>query len=299
MNYSRNYYHQQPVRRTPEPNKPRWRPPYYKVLGVFVCLFIIFNVGKGVFAADTNDSKKTTTTEPAKRSVDTSQLASSIDAITKKYPYNTSVSVVDLNSGKTIQTGDTYPFIAASTTKLLTALVYLHDVEEGSVSLDSTIIAGKPARKQLELMINQSDNAAWKAINNELTKESLSAYAQKHGVTSYDAESNKVTANDMAQLIAKLYKRELINDQHSKLLLSWMRNTSEERFIPAAVPQGLETYHKAGYLADRVHDVAIVDNGSAPFVIVIYSKTYSGAYDYTRGQQLYKQITQQVVTTFK
>lgn len=302
QSYQRHYSYQNRGGRLPSPKQPRPRRLLLKILLIFVIIFGLFWIAKSIFSnnQDTNTSEASAEVvkKPEKREVDTSNLAGSLSSITKQYPYNTSVAVVDLNSGTLVQTGDTYPFIAASTTKILTALVFLSEVEAGKESMNAKI-GDKTAKAQLEAMVNESDNPAWKLLNQELTENSLLEYAKKHDMTSYDASDNKVTSIDMAKLVAKLYNRELINEEHTKLLLSWMQNTSEERFIPAAVPKELTVYHKAGYLPDRVHDVAIIDNGSAPFVLVIYSKAYADNYDYIRGQKLYRQITEAVIDTFK
>lgn len=234
---------------------------------------------------------------PPKKIVDLSALPTSIQQITSQYPYNTSVAVVDLNSGNKIQTGDDAPYVAASTTKLVTAALYLHKVEEGSASLTKNL-SGKTAQTHLQLMINRSDNNSWHTLNQYLGADELEAYARAHGLESYNATTNTVTSSDIAQLLAELYKRELINDANTKLLLSWMQNTSEERFIPPGVPTGMQAYHKSGYLTDRVHDVAVIDNGSTPFVIAIFSKSYTNSYDYTVGQKLYKELTSTVIQTY-
>lgn len=235
-----------------------------------------------------------------KKTVNTAALQASIAATLKKYKtYDTSVSVVELNSGTVIQAGDSYPFVAASTTKLLTATLFLNNVEAGQDNLKNSI-NGTPAEQLLMQMINKSDNDAWATMNDSLTKASLTIYAQKQGLTSYDAEKNVLTTNDMAKLMVKLYNGELLNKEHTELLYSWMQNTSEERYIPSVVPDGIKIYHKAGYLSDRIHDVAIIDNGSSPFVIVIYSKSFNNApYDAATGQALFGEVTKQALTTFK
>lgn len=188
--------------------------------------------------------------------------------------------------------------MAASTTKLLTALVYLGNVESGQASLNDQI-GGLPAQQQLYAMVNRSDNDVWLLFNDRLDRNNLASFGQKHGLNSYDVTKNTINSNDMAILMTKLYHGELLNKEHTKLLLSWMQNTTEERFIPSAVPKTNSLYHKSGYLEDRVHDVAIIDNGSSPFAIVIYSKSFGNAkYDYGLGQKLFSDVTGQVVTIF-
>ena len=308
--FTRNYSHQH-YRRLTVPRRKKKTFLYIKLTAAGICLVIIILVSKNAFTNSHNEPEPAAgqalaakhepaneAQEPPKRQVDTSKLKADLDQIINQYPYNISVSVIDLNSDTLVQAGDEKPFIAASTTKLITALLYLDNVEAGQDNLD-TLISGKPAREQLELAIKQSDNNAWHRLDSHLGKANLTAYTQKHKLTSYDYSSNTITSNDMALLTAKLYKRELLNEEHTKLLLSWMQNTSEERFIPAAVPAGVPVYHKAGYLAERVHDVAVIDNGSAPFAIVIYSKSYTASYDYLLGQEMFRQVTEHVMATFK
>lgn len=305
--HSRNYSYQR-GRRLPVTHRKSRRSIYITVAGLGICLITISLISKNAFfnngdgetsiASASEEETMKKPSEPPKRQIDTSNLQTTLDQIIKKYPYDTSVSVVDMNSGKLIQTGDTYPFIAASTTKILTALFYMDKVEAGQASLQ-TKIGGKTAQEQLKLAVTDSDNEAWAQLNSYLGKSDLMDYAKRQNILSYDSTKNTITSNDMAQLMANLYSRKLINEAHTTLLLSWMQNTSEERFIPSAVPEGMKLYHKAGYLPDRVHDVAVIDNGSAPFVIVIYSKSYTPSYDYIVGQKLFRQVTDHTIATFK
>jgi beta-lactamase class A len=303
------YYSYQQNGRLPVPAKKTRKNSPTKILLVTGFIAVSGIVLNGLFSSGDNQGhaavkgvqdqkvEAVTPKEPPKKTVDTTGLDASIAQITKKYPYNTSVAIVELNTGKMVQTGDSYPFVAASTTKLLTAMVYLHDVEQGKARMD-TKIAGVPASQHLQLMINKSDNPSWNHLNKYLGKVKIESYAATHGLVSYDADRNVVTSSDMAQLLAKFYGKQLLNEANTSMVLSWMQNTQEERFIPAAVPAGIKVFHKAGYLADRVHDVAIIDNGQTPFVIVIYSKDYGPTYNYATGQKLYKEITTLVVNTF-
>lgn len=305
--YSRNYTYRRGSR-LPVTRKRNRRSFYLIFACIIACLVSTALISKNVFFSNNNsgedmvlaseDNPVTDEPEIPKRQIDTSNLEGALDQIINAYPYDTSVSVVDLNSGTLIQTGDTYPFIAASTTKILSALLYLDKVESGQANLE-TKIGSRTSQEQLKLAVTDSDNGAWAELNNYLGRNDLMDYAKKHNINSYDSTKNTITSNDMAQLLADFYNRKLINEDHTELLLSWMQNTSEERFIPSAVPAEMKIYHKAGYLADRVHDVAIIDNGSAPFVIVIYSKSYTPAYDYGLGQKLFKQVTEQTINTFK
>lgn len=287
--------------------RPRRNRRGKKALLFIMIIAMSFFVIKGVLALSDNEPKNSTAPltkkveepkEPPKKLIDTAALQSSLNQTIGQYPFDTSVAVVELNSGKTILAGDSSPYVAASTTKVLSAVMYLNSVEEGEVSL-SQPIGGKPAREQLRLMINRSDNPAWHQINQYLRESKLEAFAKQNGLVNYDAIKNTITAQDMAALLAKLHAREILNEEHTKLLYTWMQNTSEERFITANIPANIKSYHKTGYLTDRVHDAAIVENGEAPFVLVVFSKSLSNnPYNYAKGQELFKEITSKTMAAF-
>lgn len=200
------------------------------------------------------------------------------------------VSVVTLNDSAKHTYGVTNGFLAASTAKLISACVFLHQVEQGSRSLDDTI-NGKTADVQIKQMIELSDNTAWVNINTELTHPTMKQWADGIGLVGYDVEKNILTADDIALLLSKLYKGELLNKQHTQLLLSYMQDANETQYIVSGVPTGVKVYHKAGWLDDRINDAAIIDDGKMPYVLVIYSKANSGTYDTSVGQEMFKQIT--------
>lgn len=293
--------------RAPQPSKPPRKPPAFRLrIPKFIvlagCLVGLAILSQTVFASSkppsqTNQAAQKQIDQP-KATVDTSKLQAQLDGIIQQYPYDTGISIVELNSGKLIQSGDNHAFLAASTTKILTALAFLQGVEKGHYQLNQTI-AGKSAQQQLQSMINQSDNPAWKTMNDTVGRDNLQVFAQKNGLASYNAVDNTITSDDMARLLAKFYQRQLLSEQNTKLLLGWMQNTNEERFIPSSISGDIKVYHKAGYLAERAHDVAIIDNGATPFALVIYSKTYSGDYDFVLGQKLFKQATAATLTTFQ
>lgn len=203
------------------------------------------------------------------------------------------VGIVDVKTGKLYHYGVSDPFVAASTAKLLTATLFLSKVEHGSDSLSESV-GGLSAQTQLQKMIEDSDNNAWNAFNNGILGHSaLQDYANSIGLAGYKADGNTITADDMARLLEKLYTKQLLNAEHTNLLLSYMKSANENDYIPAAVPSGVTVYHKAGWLSDRVHDAAVIDNGKRPYVLVIFSKARgtNATYNTTVGMQLFHDIT--------
>ncbi|HET9721830.1 MAG TPA: serine hydrolase [Candidatus Saccharimonadales bacterium] len=220
-----------------------------------------------------------------------SQLASEVNSIIAAHPdMDIGVSIQDLNSGKTYHYGLSDPFVAASVAKVLSATMFLHEVEAGNYSLDENLSFGT-AGYELKQMIEQSDNTAWDDINTLLTHPALEAYADKIGLSNYDPDQNTLTVDDISLLLGKIYNGSLLNSAHTKLLLSYLQQADYRSYIPASIPAGVKVYHKAGWLVDRVHDAAIIDNGKHPYVLVIFTKDDSGTYDDTEGHQIFAAIT--------
>lgn len=225
-------------------------------------------------------------------------LGVKINALIAEQPkLDISVAVIDLNSNTSANYGIQDNFAGASTTKVLTAVAYLKKVEDGSRTLTQKV-NGTAAQQQIKLMINQSNNDSWAALNKNLTYTALEAYAKSIGINSYKSKANTITASDEALLLKKLYKDELINAEHKALLLSYMQNTNNEAMIPKVLPAGATLYHKYGQLEDRLHDAAIIDYKQQPIVVVIYTK--GGASDgsnYQTRVQLIQQFAQTVFDT--
>jgi beta-lactamase class A len=208
------------------------------------------------------------------------------------------VSIIDLtnNARYDYGLGDT-EYIAASTTKLLSASLFLHDVEAGQASL-SQPLGSSTAQAEMQRMIVISDDTAWEDFNNLLGQPALLQYAHSLGMNSYDPDNNKITSDDLALLLARLYQGKLLNRQHTSLLLGYMGNADYTQYIGAVIPSGVKFYHKIGFLDDRVMDAAIIDNGKHPYVLVIFTKDPSDSYDQTAGLEVFHSITTTTLNTF-
>ncbi|HET7528850.1 MAG TPA: serine hydrolase, partial [Candidatus Saccharimonadales bacterium] len=194
-----------------------------------------------------------------------SAMESQINAAIKARPdMKVGVAVQDLNNRRTYIYGQTQPFIAASVTKIITAAMYLHGAETGRYSLNKKLSFGT-AGYELQQMIVVSDNKAWDDLARVLTHKGMTGYMQEMGVTDYDPQQNTLSAGDVALLLGKLYKGELLNRSDTDLLLSYMKESDYSTYIPASVPTGINVYHKAGWLTERVNDAAIIDNGKHPY----------------------------------
>lgn len=182
-----------------------------------------------------------------------------------------SVSLVDVKTNTARDFGAQETFAGASTTKVLTAVAYLKQVEEGKKTLDQDI-SGSTATHHLQQMINQSNNESWSALNRTVGHTELEAYAHSIGMGSYQFSGNTLQTKDEALLLAKLTRGELITKEHRAILYSYMQNTNNEDMIPAVIPENAVVHHKYGELEDRLHDAAIIDYKNRPLVLVIFTK---------------------------
>lgn len=275
---------------------------------VLVVLVLVFG-GKILFfkpgQEKKNDQSNSKTTPPKKvvkaEPIDSTvwdELNQQVTSIVNEHPdLNISVALTDINTNTSANYGIREAFHGTSTTKVLTAAAYLHDVETGKRTLGETI-SGATAQTHIRRMINQSNNTSWEVLNNAVSYARLDAYAHSQGVSSFKYYGNLMTASDQALLLTKLYKRELLNEAHTQLLLSFMQNTNNEDMIPVAKPAGATLYHKYGQLDDRLHDSAIIIYKNRPIVLVIYTK--GGASDgsnYTSRTKLIQQLASTVIST--
>ncbi len=228
-----------------------------------------------------------------------SQMSSQINSAISNYPnMQVGVAIEDLNNGARYHFGLSEPFVAASVSKVLTATMYLKQVENGKYTLTQSL-GGYPAQYEIQQMIEQSDNTAWNNLNTLLTHAGLESYAQSIGLTNYDPDQNTLTVDDISLLLSKIYSEKLLNHADTQLLLSYMHDADYADYIPASIPAGVTVYHKAGWLDDRVHDAAIIDNGKHPYVLVIFTKTADGSeYPTDEGHQIFADITTATTKVF-
>ncbi|NUS36104.1 MAG: serine hydrolase [Pseudarthrobacter sp.] len=191
--------------------------------------------------------------------------------------YRIGLALADVNGEAERTFGDDETFTAASTAKVLTAAAYYHLVENGEASLDEPL-GDYDAAFQLKAMVNDSNNDSWLLLMDAIGYPRLIDYAKSIGVT-YDPEQNLLTAADMALVLKKLYAGELLNQDNTEQLLSYMQDTNNEDLIPAGSKAGVEVHHKYGELSGELHDAALLTYRGSTFALVIYTENPDGVQD--------------------
>lgn len=189
-------------------------------------------------------------------------------------------------------------FVAASVPKLLTAGLWLHEVDEGRRSLDEPV-GGSTAREQLRLLIEISDNAAWELLDKELGKSALENYARELGMKHYDFDTNAMAPTDVLILLQKLYKGELLKEDSQKLLLGHMEKANYTQYIMSVLPDSAKGYHKIGFLEDRLLDVALVENKNLTYALVIFTEARGGGFSLASAGGLVRDITEAVQSRYE
>ncbi|MEX1995743.1 MAG: serine hydrolase [Candidatus Saccharimonadales bacterium] len=226
------------------------------------------------------------------------KLAEQINSLIADRPgVSFSVAVFDLQSGDLMRFGATGPTRAASTAKLLCAAMFLRDSETGKAFLNERL-GGQTALYQVRQLINKSDQAAWDLLRDRLGRPAIKAYAHGLGLTSYDTDNEVISASDMAQFLKKLYEGELLTKANSQRLLSFMRNTNYEQYIPPAVPNGYAVYHKVGFIENYLNDAAIIVGERRELVLVIYTRT-AGKVDYPGRAKDMQTIARALIQTYE
>lgn len=189
--------------------------------------------------------------------------------VTAKYPAITvAAELRDADDDLAADLNETHTFTAASTTKMITACFFLHEVEEGNRTMGDQV-GPYTADFQLQQLINQSNNDSWIAFMDLLGRDNEQAYARQIGLNSFNLADNTIDTDDLATLLQKLWQGNLLNKQDTNLMLSLMQNTIEEQWIPPALAPGDTVYHKYGVLDDKTHDAAIIQHNGRNYVLVI------------------------------
>ena len=271
-------------------------------------ILIYTGVGLMLFAGGLSLVRKNITPKTAIRTLSTSQKASAnpvpksinindmtnqLDSVTEQYPnLDIGVAVTDLKTKQSYLYGDKAAYYGASTTKILVATMYLHEVETGKRKITDRV-DGVSSASVIKAMIEQSDNDAWMSLRKKLGNANTDVYARSIGLSSFTSKDNLINISDMSLLLQKLYDGELINEEHTNMVLGHMKK-SIRNYIAPALGSEYTVYHKAGWLDDRLMDTAFIEHNNHKYVLVIFSKTFNDNYDFNEGSDVFGAITKVV-----
>jgi len=188
------------------------------------------------------------------------------------------VSFKDLKTNKVWGINEDKIFTAASTMKVLAVSGLYDAVERDLVSLDKSV-GGADLREHARLALEVSDNNSWEIINNTVGYKNLQSYAAGLGLNNINVSDNSISAKDFRSLLEKLYRGQLLNDEDTKEVLSFMDVTETENRIPAGADGAEIIYHKTGTLDALTHDGGIIRTGNGDYILSVFTEFVSGNVD--------------------
>ena len=216
------------------------------------------------------------TTAPIVSANSRDALAGLCDQLEQYPSLSIGLTVIELDTGRRTDCQGDQPMTAASTTKLLMAALFLTKVEQGEFRLDQPL-GPLSAQDQLQQLINQSNNDSWDAFLTQLGQPALTSYAQSLGLTSYHADLNEWSPNDMAALLTQLATGQILTAANRQLLLGFMSTTNDETLIPAALGDDVAVEHKYGRYLGTVNDGAIIGaDNDHPYILVLFTNNEAG-----------------------
>lgn len=196
------------------------------------------------------------------------------------------VFAIEPSTGRFISVDGSMPFAAASLIKVPVLVKLLDAIDRGEVKADESLelrpdlIGGgsgylqwRPAgckvslKEAMEAMIIVSDNTATNMIidrvgGRDICNRQFTDWGLKH---TYINEwlpdlsgTNKTSPFDLAAIIAKVDRGELLSKKSRERMLAIMERTRTRTLLPQGIPAGARISHKTGDIGSLVGDAGII-----------------------------------------
>ena len=238
------------------------------------------------------------------------------DAIAANEELNATLLFVDLDTGEYLDIGSVQTVSAASTIKIPILVAFLEAVDQGKVQLKEQLTVtdnvrgGGSGNMQYrdngtefsalfvasEMSIN-SDNTATNMIIDQLGGfAGLNRKFQEWGMQQTQLKAplpdlegeNQTTARDLALLMAKISRGDILSTRSRDRLMRIMGATTNNRLLPQSLGEGAAIAHKTGDIGVVIGDVGIVDmpNGKRYIASIFITRPY----DDPKGKDLLHEI---------
>ncbi len=237
--------------------------------------------------------------EKEKIDTDWQNLAQEIKNKLYNFPGNIGLVIKDLKNGKAILYNQDKLFPSASLVKIAIMVACFQAESEGKINFNdyfrlkskyksrgSGILRYSPSGKKIslwelvELMITKSDNTATNMLTEILGFDYLNNCFQKMGLKNtnfsrnvmdikkyYRGIENYTTASDIAQILDKIYHRQLVNPEASEKMLILLKKQEIRDRLPRYLPGYVEIAHKTGLFDNVCHDAGIIFHPQGDFLI--------------------------------
>lgn len=232
------------------------------------------------------------------------RLMEELQAQSKTFSGDTSIVIKDLWTQKKVEINPDKQIPSASLVKLPIMAAVFQAEEEGYIKFSDKLVlkrshkvyakkgfyrkrTGKnfTIKEVMEKMIITSDNTATNMIVDRLGFVYLNEKFYEFGLSNTDFKrgimelklrkygvDNYTTAEDMAFLLEKIYRKELVSKKASEAMLEILKKQRVNDRIPRYLPDEVDVAHKTGTLRDTVSDVGIVFTKKGDFIISVLTQ---------------------------
>jgi beta-lactamase class A len=256
------------------------------------------------------------------------KLMTTLESEASRFPGETGIVIKDLKTGQSISINGTRLFPSASLVKVPIMAAVFAAEQEGKLTLDDKLKlkrahkspgAGQLYRARLgkkysignlmERMVEQSDNTACNMlvdtlgfgyINQKFVEFGLKNTDLRRGVMELkwrDAGiENYTTAEEMAYILEKIYRKELVSPRASGAMLATMKRQRVNDRIPRSLPDSLTIAHKTGTLRDTASDCGIIFCPEGDFIVCVLT---SDIKNYRSAKRFISSVAEQAYACYK
>ncbi len=230
------------------------------------------------------------------------QMGLTISKLAESYKGEVGIYIKDLKTGRTYLRNPDRKFVTASLIKVPIMASTFKAVKEGRLKLSSQLKLQNYLRRSgsgdlrwahtgrkfqvsdlLFSMITQSDNTAAAMLIDRLGYSYLNKSFQEFGLslTRIDpvgmslankvnpGHENYTTPREMGIFLERIYRRELVSDGFSDLMIEIMKHAESPSRLSQYLPSKWVLARKSGLLRKNCHDMGIVFTGTTDFVICV------------------------------
>ena len=203
-----------------------------------------------------------------------------------------SVFIQDINTGAEVGINEDTLLEAASVIKIPVALYVYQQSEAGKLNLDDQVelksndfmggtgtlygrakAGDKYSYKDLvALLIQQSDNTAWQALNHALDAKNVDAYAGTIGAPDCDQWVDSCNGREIGAVLNSLARGKLLNGDDTQTILHLLETTVFNDRINYYL-RGTLVAHKVGMDGGVINDAGVVFFNGDPVVISVFTTT--------------------------
>lgn len=223
------------------------------------------------------------------------------------YKGKAGIVVKDLRTGWKVSFNEDQSFPSASLVKIPIMAASFKAAQEGRINLDDSMIlkgsykvpgsgilknvpAGTSIKvsRLMELMVTDSDNTAANMLIDLLGFNYINDYSRQLGLEETNLSrkmmdfrhrrmgvENYTTPEDMAYILEKIYRKQLLSDGASQECLNLLICQRYNDRLPAKLPVGTKVAHKTGLERNVCHDVGIIFAQKGDLIVCVLTKHLS------------------------